>query len=117
MHGLFRSFFFLMRRPLGFLANLLGEAVADAVFEGLSRAVLAGPLWIIKHFFGPLRVSDGFAIGLALIAAFLGLVMFAAIGVSRHPEAWKVRLFGALVAGVFAAEALYLFVLRSRHLT
>lgn len=103
-----------MRRPLGFLANLLGEAVADAVFEGLVYAVLAGPLWIIKHFFGPLHLSDGFVLGLELVVAFLGLVMFVAIGVSRHPEAWKVRLFGAIIAGVFAAEALYVFVIRKR---
>jgi hypothetical protein len=103
-----------MRRPLGFLANLLGEAVADAVFEGLFYAVLAGPLWIIKHFFGPLHLSDGLVLGLELVGAFLGLVMFVAIGVSRHPEAWKVRLFGAIIAGVFAAEALYVFVIRKR---
>jgi hypothetical protein len=30
-----------MRRLLGFLTSLLGEAVADAVFEGLIYAVLA----------------------------------------------------------------------------
>lgn len=105
-----------MRRPLRFLANFLGEAVASAVFEGILYALLAGPLWITNHFFGPLHLSDGLIFGLELAAGFLGLVMFVAIGVSRHPEAWKVRLFGAIVAGVFAAAILCSFVLRKHHL-
>jgi hypothetical protein len=47
-------------------------------------------------------------------AAVAGLVMFAAIGVSKHPEAYKVRwfgaaIFGASMLGLIGAGAMRLF--------
>jgi hypothetical protein len=40
--------------------------------------------------------------------------MFVAIGVSRHPEAYKVRIFGGVVAVAFVA-ALLLGVVARHH--
>ena len=47
------------------------------------------------------------------VLGLIGLIMFVAIGVSRHPKAYKVRTFGALVAGVFVVSLLVGVV--SRH--
>jgi hypothetical protein len=35
------------------------------------------------------------------------MIVFVAIGVSRHPEACKVRIFGAVVAGLFVVGLLF----------
>lgn len=92
-----------MSRRLRFLVSVLGEGVAEAVLFG-------GPAWLINHFFGPFHLPDRLVTGFAVAAGVGGLAMFAVIGVSRHPDAWKVRVFGAVIAGVLAAVALYRFI-------
>jgi len=90
------------------LANVIGEGVAEAV-------LFAGPAWLTNHFLGPFHQPDRIATGFAIAGAVGGLAMFVAIGVSRHPEAWKVRVFGAVIAGVFVAIGLYAFMARNHR--
>jgi hypothetical protein len=74
--------------------------------------VLAGIMgavrWLVERMFGPFRTPEW----VYAAAGFIGLAVFVAIGVSRHPEAYKVRLFGAVVAGVFVAVLLVAAVAR-----
>ena len=101
-----------MKGPLSTLATFVSEAVGEAIFEGILAVVIGGPVWLINHFFGPFHVStDSVALGIGVVGGVLGLVMFVAIGVSRHREAWKVRLFGAVVA-VILAGSLYGYMVR-----
>jgi hypothetical protein len=77
--------------------RLLG-AVAYLVVAGIMGTVR----WLVERMFGPFRIPEW----VYAAAAFIGLAMFVAIGVSRHPEAYKVRLFGAVVAGAFVVALL-----------
>ena len=105
-----------MRGPLSSLGSFLGEAAAEAIFEGILAGLIGGPVWLINHLFGPFHVStDSIVLGIGVVGGALGLVMFVAIGVSRHREAWKVRLFGAVVAAVLALSFLYAFMVH-RHI-
>ena len=90
-----------MTRRHGLFANALFEAI-----------FIGGPLWLINHFFGPFHVPEQWKMVFYAGLGVVGLAVFVGIAVSRHPEAWKVRAFGAVVLGVFAAEALYIFVAR-----
>src|SRR5581483_7419055 len=98
--------YLLMRGLRRFLVRLAGEAVGDVLGEGVIAAVLGGPLWLLNYLFGPFN-PDRFVLVFGLTLGALGLAIFVAIGVSRHPEAWKVQLFGAFIAIILSASLLY----------
>lgn len=83
------------------------EAVGELVLMGIMGAVG----WLVEQKFGPFPTPEW----VYATAALIGLAAFVAIGVGRHPEAYKVRLFGALVAGAFVALLLVGGVVRLLH--
>jgi hypothetical protein len=94
----------VMGRRRNALLNFVLEGVGEAIFEAI---LIAGPLWLINYFFGPFHAPDWVSTAVAAAFGVLGLIMFVAIGISRHPEAYKVRIFGAAVAGVFVVGLLF----------
>jgi hypothetical protein len=85
----------------------VGEAVGELVIVGIMSAVG----WLVERMFGPFRTPEW----VYAVAAFIGLGVFVAIGVSRHPEAFKVRIFGAAIAGVLVVLLLAGGVARLLH--
>ncbi len=65
--------------------------------------------------FGPPDIPPETPLWLYAVWAFIGLAIFVAIGVSKHPEAYKVRRFGAAVASAFVVTLLVVGATRLLH--